>query len=333
MSTLIGSIIVFMLVITLHELGHFTVAKLSGIKVNEFAIGMGPKLFSKNVGETKYSLRALPIGGYVAMEGEEEYSHDPRAFNNVNVFKRMAVVLAGVFMNFVLAVAAFFIVFLFIGVQTNILSGVMEGSPAELAGLQKGDRIVAIQDQKINEWRDVINTISTSTGEIKVKVERNNEQLTFYVVPYEKDGRQVIGITPEIQKSATNALSMAFKQTISTIKDVFSTIGMLFNGKANVSMLAGPVGVISIIGQETSKGILNLIGILGLISANLAVVNLLPIPALDGGKFVFLIIESITGKPVNEKIENNLTLVGFSLLIGLMLYITIFGDLNRIING
>ena len=162
MTTLIGALIVFMLVVLLHELGHFTVAKLVGIKVNEFSIGMGPKLFQKEKGETKYSLRLLPIGGYVAMEGEEEGSSDPRSFGNVSVLKRMAVVLAGAFMNFILAIVAFFIVALFIGSPTNKVGFIVEDSPAYISEIKLDDEIIAVNGIKVSNWQDTLNNISKS---------------------------------------------------------------------------------------------------------------------------------------------------------------------------
>lgn len=333
MSTLIGSIIVFMLVITLHELGHFTVAKLCNIKVNEFSIGMGPKLVSTIKGETSYSLRLLPIGGYVAMEGEEENSNDPRAFNNVNVFKRMAVVIAGVIMNFILAVIAFLIVFSILGVRTNVVKDVIDHSPAKMAGMLSGDRVVRIENVEIRDWDNLVRNISSKTDEVSIAVNRDGKEISLNVKPELKNGKHVIGITPKIQKNFLSSFTAAFKHTLSVIKDVFKTIKMLFSGEAKVSMLAGPVGVINLIGKETAKGYLNLLNILGIISANLAIINLLPIPALDGGKFLFLLIESITGKKLSEKVENSLSLIGLSFLFGIMIYVTIFGDLNRIING
>lgn len=333
MNTLIGSIVVFIIVITLHELGHFCVAKMCGVKVNEFSIGMGPKLFDKVSGETKYSLRILPIGGYVAMEGEEENSDDPRAFNNVNVFKRMAVVVAGVVMNFLLAVVAFLIVFLLVGVQTNFIGKVMPNSPADIAGLKTGDQIIYVENVKTKNWNDLVNNIAKHSDNINVTVLRDKTEKNFSIKPILKDGRNIIGIFPKTEKSINKSFSAAFSQTIFVIKDVFNTLKLLFAGKVKVTMLAGPVGVISMIGQETSKGFVNLLSILGLISANLAVVNLLPIPALDGGKLLFLIIESITGKPINEKVESTLSLIGISFLFAIMLYVTVFGDITRIVNG
>lgn len=333
MKTLIGSVIVFMLVVMLHELGHFTVAKLVGIKVNEFSIGMGPKIFQKQKCETKYSLRALPIGGYVAMEGEDSSSDDPRSFENVSIPKRMAVVVAGALMNFILAIVAFFIVSFVVGIQTNNIGVVVDNSPAYYADLKVNDKVISINGEKVSDWNDIINDITKSdrNKDIDLKVERNNKTLNIQLKPQLKDGRLQIGIGPKYEKSFIGSIKMAFVATWDIVKSIFTVFGLIFSGKFSLNMLSGPVGVISVIGQETSKGIIYLIQILAIISANLGVVNLLPIPALDGGKLLFLIIEGIIGRPINEKVENTLSVIGFALLIGLMLYVTVFGDLARII--
>ncbi|MGO1579804.1 MAG: RIP metalloprotease RseP [Peptoniphilaceae bacterium] len=332
MYTAIGSIFVFMLVILLHELGHFTVAKLSGIKVNEFSIGMGPKIFQKKSRETDYSIRILPIGGFVAMEGEEESSNDPRSFNNVSVYKRIAVVLAGVFMNVVLAILAFMLVGLILGIPSTTVSEVLENSPAEISQIKSGDKILKINEETVSSWDDITNNISRTKNnqKISVEVKRNDQILTKSLNSQLKDGRIIIGISPELKKDFFGSIKYGFSQTFKTISDVYGVLSSLIRGKVNVNNLAGPVGVISFIGQATSLGFVSLLRILGIISANLAVVNLLPIPALDGGKFVFLLYEAISGKKVNQKFEEILTIIGISLLLGLMIYVTIFGDLVRL---
>lgn len=331
MTTLIGAIIVFMLVIMLHELGHFTVAKLVGIKVNEFSIGMGPKLFQKQKGETKYSLRLLPIGGYVAMEGEDENSNDPRSFDNVSIPKKMAVVLAGAFMNFVLAIVAFFFVALSLGVSTTSVGMILEDSPAYVANLQINDEILEVNNAKVNSWQDILSNISSTEKDtnVNLKIKRDNKIEKISVVPDFSDGTAKIGIGTKNEHSFTKSIKAGFLNTWYVSKGIIDVFKLIFTGNFNMQMLAGPVGVISIIGQETAKGAVYLLNILGVISANLGVVNLLPIPALDGGKFLFLLIEKIIGRPVSEKVEGTLSFIGFSFLIGLMLYVTIFGDLAK----
>lgn len=333
MSALIGSIIVFLLVVLLHEFGHFSVAKLVGIKVNEFSVGMGPKIFQKTKGETKYSLRALPIGGYVAMEGEDEESFDPRSFNNVSVFKRMAVVLAGVIMNFILAIFCFFILFYFIGFGSNIIDTVIKDSPADAAGLTKGDKIVGVNYVRTDNLNDIVEEISKNNGkELNLNILRNNESINKKIMPKfsKEENRYIIGFSSTRQRSFLGSFSLAFKQTGDVVKAIFSVFSLIRDGKFTSDMISGPIGVISIIGQETSKGFLYLVQILAIISANLGVMNLIPIPGLDGGKFLLLIIESIRGKAISEKLEMKLTMIGYGILLTLMIYVTIFNDLGRL---
>lgn len=335
MITLISSLLVFLLVVMLHELGHFTVAKLSGIKVNEFSIGMGPKIYQKEKGETFYSLRILPVGGYVAMEGEEENSHDPRAFNNVNIFKRMAVVLAGAFMNFVLAFLAFTIIFSIVGYGSNEIDKVIENSPAMTSGLKTGDKIIKINGSRIRDIYDINSVISKNNDkEMNFFIDRKGELLKFSIKPQfsEENKMYLIGITSKIDHSFLKSISLGADRTLQMSKMIIQSIKMMFSGSFKMEYLSGPVGVVQLIGSESSKGFLNFLQILGLISVNLGVFNLLPIPALDGGKFLFLLIEAIMGKPINEKIEQGLSLIGISLLFSLMIYVTIFNDIGRLFN-
>lgn len=335
MITLISSLLVFLLVVMLHELGHFTVAKLSGIKVNEFSIGMGPKIYQKEKGETFYSLRILPVGGYVAMEGEEENSHDPRAFNNVHIFKRMTVVLAGAFMNFVLGFLAFTIIFSIVGYGSNEIDKVLENSPAMTSGLKTGDKIIKINGSRTKDIYDINSVISKNNDkEMNFFIDRKGELLKFSIKPQfsEENKMYLIGITSKIDHSFLKSISLGADRTLQMSKMIIQSIKMMFSGSFKMEYLSGPVGVVQLIGSESSKGFLNFLQILGLISVNLGVFNLLPIPALDGGKFLFLLIEAIMGKPVNEKIEQGLSLIGISLLFSLMIYVTIFNDIGRLFN-
>ena len=335
MITLISSLLVFLLVVMLHELGHFTVAKLSGIKVNEFSIGMGPKIYQKEKGETFYSLRLLPVGGYVAMEGEEDNSNDPRAFNNVHILKRMAVVLTGAFMNFVLAFFAFTIIFSIVGYGSNEIDKVMENSPAMTSGLRPGDKILKINDSTTRDIYDINSIISKNNDkEMNFLIDRKGEVLKFNIKPEfsEENKMYLIGITSKIDHSFLKSVSLGADRTIQMSKMIIQSIKMMFTGSFKMEYLSGPVGVVQLIGSESSKGFLNFLQILGLISANLGVFNLLPIPALDGGKFLFLLIEALRGKPIDEKIEQGLSMIGISLLFSLMIYVTIFNDIGRLFN-
>lgn len=335
MITLISSLLVFLLVVMLHEFGHFTVAKLSGIKVNEFSIGMGPKIYQKQKGETFYSLRALPIGGYVAMEGEEENSHDPRSFNNVSIVKRMAVVLAGAFMNFVLAFIAFTLIFSIVGYGSNEIEKVISNSPADKAGIQSGDLIIKINENKVKNIYDINSIISKNQKEeMDFQINREGNILNVKIKPEYSEENQMylIGITSKLDHSIIKSICLGADRTLEMSKMLLKSIKIMFSGSFKMEYLSGPVGVVQLIGSESSKGFLNFLQILGLISVNLGVFNLLPIPALDGGKFLFLLIEALRGKPIDEKIEQGLSLIGISLLFSLMIYVTIFNDIGRLFN-
>ncbi len=331
MLTAIAAIFVFLLVVVIHEGGHFSVAKLVGIKVNEFAIGMGPKLFQKTKGETTYTLRALPIGGYVKMEGEDEESDDPRGFSKVSVWSRIAVVSAGAIMNFVLAIVVLSIVAFAMGHPTTTIDEVLAGSPAMEYGVKSGDKIVSIDGVEIKDWNQIVDTINSSdtSKELSINVNRDGTIIPLQVKPMLEDERVVIGIVPESEKSFIKSIGSGFKDTWYFLKLMFNFIGMLFQGQVSTNDLAGPVGVINVIGDQAKLGFINLLYILGFISVNLGFFNLLPIPALDGSRIVFLLVEALRGKPVDPKKEGFIHLIGFVFLISLMLLVT-YKDLIRI---
>ena len=331
MQTAIAAIFVFLLVILLHELGHFTVAKIVGIKVNEFAIGMGPTIFKTKKGETQYSLRALPIGGYVSMEGEDEDSNDPRSFNSASVLERMAVLAAGAFMNFVLAIIVLSIVSFNTGMPTTTIEGTTENSPAESAGIVEGDKINSINGVNVDSWEDIVKEISNKKNneELKINLSRNNEKIDINLTPTVEDERTVIGIMPVMETSITGAIRGGFQKTGMFLNAMFDFVKMAFRGKVSTNDLSGPVGVINVVGEAAKMGFTNLLLILGFISVNLGFFNLLPIPALDGSRLVFLFIELIRGKPIDPEKENLVHVIGFFLLIGLMIIVT-YRDLIKI---
>ena len=331
MLTLISSVFVFFMVILFHEFGHFIVAKAVGIKVNEFSIGMGPKLFQKQKGETKYSVRSLPIGGYCSMEGEDQKSDDPRSFNNASILGRIAVVVAGPIMNLVLALIVLSLVSFSTGVPTTTISETISGSPAEKAGLQSGDMILSINDVGIKDWDDVLNEVGASNPEkmMRVKVLRNGETIEFTLQPtVSEDNRVIIGIVPLNEKSLGTAIVGGIKETGSMLGIMFNFIGMIFKGGVSARDLSGPVGIIYTIGEAAKYGLVNLLYLMGFISVNLGVFNLLPIPALDGSRIVFLLIEALRGKPIDPEKEGYVHFIGFILLMLLMITVTYF-DINR----
>ncbi|MBC8588793.1 RIP metalloprotease RseP [Paratissierella segnis] len=330
MQTAIASIFVFLLVILLHEFGHFTVAKLVGIRVNEFSVGMGPKLLQKKSGETLYTLRALPIGGYVQMEGEDEESNDPRGFNNAPIFARIATVTAGAIMNFILAFVVFSIVSFSTGMPTTAVKAT-PNSPAEVSGILEGDRIISVNGIDINSWNDITDTVSKlpSDQEVRIEVLRDGKEEIFNVMPTTEENRTIIGITPVYEKSFLLGLKGGLENTWTFLKLMFEFIEMLFKGQVSINDFSGPVGVINEVGQAAKGGFLNLLVLLGFISVNLGFFNLLPIPALDGSKILFLLIELIRGKPIDPKKEGFVNLIGFAFLISFMLIIT-YKDILRL---
>lgn len=324
MQTAFAAIFVFLLVILLHELGHFLVAKLVGIKVNEFSIGMGPKVFQRNKGETKYTLRLLPIGGYVKMEGEDEDSDDPRGFGKSSPFARIAVVVSGALMNFVLAIIVLSIVAYNVGSPTTIIEKISPDSPAESAGIISGDTIISINDVNIKSWDGLTNQISSASPNksLKINILRDNEEKIINVKPIVEDGRSIIGIIPKYESSITQGIKGGIENTAYFIRLMFEFLRMLFKGQVTTNDLSGPIGVISEVGKQAKMGINNLLLILGFISVNLGFFNLLPIPALDGSRIVFLIIEVLRGKPIDPEKENIIHLIGFALLISMMIIIS-----------
>ncbi len=331
MQTAIAAIFVFLLVVLLHELGHFTIAKLSGIKVNEFAIGMGPKVLQTKKGETQYTLRLLPIGGYVKMEGEDENSDDPRGFNKVSPFKRIATVAAGAIMNFVLAIIVLSIVAYNTGMPTTTINEVIKDSPAEIQGILKGDKIISINDEDIQSWKELTETISSADAskDMDVILIRNGEEKLITVRPEVENGRTIIGIIPAYEKSVSSAIKGGLETTGMFISLMFDFLKNVFRGSVSTNDISGPVGVITEIGRAAESGFLNLLYLLGFISVNLGFFNLLPIPALDGSRIVFLIVEVVRGKPIDPDKEGFIHTVGFLLLISLMLIVT-YKDLLKI---
>ncbi len=323
MLTAISAIFVFLTVILVHEFGHFAVAKLVGIKVNEFSIGMGPKILQRKKGETEYTLRILPIGGYVKMEGEDESSNNPRSFNNANVFSRIGVLAAGAIMNFILALVTLSIVSYGLGVGTTTIK-IRQGMPAEESGMISGDTIISVNENPTNTWDSVVENINNSAfnKDIEVKVIRDNKEKTFIIKPIIEDDRNQIGIETTVEKSFLIAIRGGFEKTGMFIGAMFEFIAMLFKGQVGINSLAGPVGVIKEVGVVAKLGIYNLLFFLGFISINLGFLNLLPIPALDGSRIVFLLVELVRGKPIDPEKEGFVHFLGFIFLISLMLLVT-----------
>jgi regulator of sigma E protease len=258
------------------------------------------------------------------MEGEDEASNDPRSFNKVPATSRIAVVAAGAIMNFVLAILVLTIVSYGAGMPTNVIQETITESPAQQAGIKSGDAIISINDENISSWNKIVKSINASNPneEMKITVLRDGEKIDFEVKPVVEENKTIIGIVPSSIQSISSAIRGGFEKTGMFLKLMFQFVGMIFKGQVSTKDLSGPVGVIHEVGQAAKYGFLNLLYIMGFISVNLGFFNLLPIPALDGSRIMFLLIEIVRGKPVDAEKEGFFHFVGFVLLILLMIVVT-----------
>lgn len=328
---IIISLIVFGILVLFHEFGHFIVAKKAGVKIHEFAIGMGPKVYSHKGYETEYSLRLLPIGGYVRMEGEDEESSDPRSFNNKTIFQKISIIFAGPLMNFILAILLLTVMFMYKGVPGTTIETTMDNSPAQQVGIKQGDKILKINDASIKNWDDIRKTISDSTTDnIKIQVERDGSVLEYNIIPKDENGKKKIGIESRYEKNVISSFKYAVDQTFFILEQMIDFLGKAITGNVSRDEVAGPVGIINVVGQAADAGMMNVVFLAAVISINLGLFNLLPVPALDGGRIVFLLIELIRGKKMDPEREGSIHFIGFVALMVLMVF-TIYNDVSRII--
>ena len=411
--------IIFLLgfLILIHESGHFFIAKLFKVKVEEFAIGFGPKIFTKQGKETKYELRLIPLGGFVRMEGEEQRSDSERSFNNASIPKRMGIVAAGAIVNIVFGILVYFIIVAVVGNNvSNIVDTTNEGYIASEVGIISGDKIEKINNKKIRLKSDIDEILQNCNGEeLTLLIERNNEEKEIKLKPTgkytkstgiyvsqaqtgdkatqiiqiekgsnaEKDGLQAndviktingVDVTGDVQKlvneiqnttsdkakievernneiieleltidsiptyylginfkmaenNFTNNLYYAFYRTGDFLASIAENIKMLFTGNVGLDQMTGPIGISNMVSQTT--GFADFMYLLALVSISLGITNLLPIPALDGGKLLILLIEAIRRKPMKEELEIGIQLVGFFILISLSIFIS-YKDILRI---
>ena len=413
-SFLIAAIKIIILLgflILIHEAGHFTVAKLCKVKVNEFAIGFGPAIWKKQGKETKYALRLIPLGGFVSMEGEDERSEDDRSFSKASIPKRMLIVVAGATVNIVFAVIVYFALISSSGTYvSNVVDETINGYAAQQIRLQNGDEIIEIDGEKVRSQKDINEVISNSNGEeVNIKIDRNGEILEYNVKPtevpvkttgiylddeakiiavekgsssekagiqandklikvnsvdingdpnkaveainekglntmlltVERGGQQIqIELTPDYISTYYLGVNLRLApdtfwnrcinggmQTADFLTSIVDNLKQLFTGQVGVDQMMGPVGISEVIAK--TDGVREFFQMMALISLSLGVTNLLPIPALDGGKLLILIIEAIRRKPLKQETEINIQLLGFSILIALSLYVS-YNDILRI---
>ena len=336
------AILVFSLIVFVHELGHFLLAKMNKIRVDEFSIGMGPRLLSTVKGETRYSLKLFPIGGSCMMGEDDVNDMSEGSFNSKSVWARIAVVAAGAVFNFILAFIFAVIIVGYTGYDEPVISGVLPGYSAEAEGMQEGDRIVRMNGKKINVWREVTYYNMFHAGEtVELVYARDGEKYEVTIVPkQDEDGNYLMGVTSPAQYKKANVFT-AIQYGVYEVKFWISTtlesLKMLITGSVGVDQLSGPVGIVDVVDDTYQQSkeygavvvLMQMLNIGILLSANLGVMNLLPLPALDGGRLVFLVIEAIRGKRVAPDKEGMVHFVGMMLLFALMIFV-LFNDLNRI---
>lgn len=328
MTTILLMVVLFVLLIFPHELGHFIVARLCNVQVNEFSFGMGPVIFKKQGKETQYSIRAIPVGGFCAMEGEdtEEAGDNPRAFNNKRGWQKILILLAGAAMNIFIA----FVVMIFVsgigGIITNTLAGVTPGGPAELAGIRAGDVVIAVEEYETDTWSDVINALDIVMEKdepVDITVKRGSEKLTFSMLPMvNEEGRRMVGIEAEISHKPGTAIKSAAIATGEMFTTIFRSLKDLIHSENVLEQVSGPVGIAMAVEETSSYGFMYYLYLVAMISVNLAIFNLLPFPALDGGRIIFVIIRAITGKAISDKAEGIVHMIGMAFLIGLAIIVT-----------
>ncbi len=339
MSVIIA-ILLFGFMIFFHELGHFATAKWAGVKVNEFSIGMGPKVISKTSGETAYSLRLLPIGGFVAMEGEDEESSDERSFMSRPVWKRIIITSAGAIMNLILGLAVVFILTCgMTSLGTTTVASFTEGS-SSANYLMKDDKIIAVNGEKSGCDYDIVYSLVRDTdGIVSMDILRDGEELHIDEVAFdmqENGNRKSIILDFKIygqEPTFFGRVSYACRWTWSLVKLVWHSLGDIISGEFGISQLSGPIGVTETISNAVaSTNYKNILLILAIVTVNLGVFNLLPLPALDGGRIFFMVIELFRGKPINQKVESVIHATGMARLFLLMIIVA-YNDIARLITG
>ena len=353
MVYILAAILVFGVLIAVHELGHFMAAKACGVRVNEFSIGMGPALWKKQKGETQYSLRLFPVGGFCAREGEEEDSDDPTALNNQGFWAKLLIFAAGAAMNFIAGLLI--ILVLYADAQAfyvPVVAGFADGCPLESAdGLQEGDRLLRIDGEKVYVYSDISLLMGLNkTGAFDLQIERNGEVITLRDFTMERreytdqNGKAYTGYGLYFgaeEATLGRKLSYSWNNAMDFARLVRLSLQMLVTGQAGVKDLSGPVGIVSTMTQvgeqaaTTRAAVENIAYLAALIAVNLAVMNLLPLPALDGGKIFFLVINAVSmqlfKKQIPAKYENYIHFAGLILLLALMAVIT-FSDVWKLIH-
>lgn len=345
-------VLILSAIIIVHELGHLFAAKRFGVYCKEFSIGMGPVVWQRKKGETAWSIRALPIGGFVAMAGEEDDEEGEelnipyeRTINGIKRWKQIVVMAAGAFMNVMLAWL------LFIGITayqgevsipgTPIIADVIEGKPAEEAGIQPGDRILSITNGKTSEnpanWTEVSTYLLYNEGEVTLTLDRNGKEVEATLTPYMNDetGAYALGVYQDPNSYTYKKISLlesipyGTEKMVDSVSMIFESLGKLVQG-IGLKNLSGPVGIFKVTSDVTSEGWLSTLALVGLLSVNVGIFNLLPIPILDGGRIFILLIEGLIGKRLNERVQNAIMMAGLLVIVGIFVLAT-WNDISRLL--
>lgn len=349
---IIVGLLLFGLLIAVHEGGHFLAAKGLGVQVNEFSVGMGPAILSRQRGETVYSLRALPLGGYCAMEGEEEDSQNPRSFSRKPAWRKLIILAAGSGMNFLAGFLLVVVLFASAGsFAVPVIRDFAEGFPyAGEEGLQRGDRILSVNGHRVSIYSEAVTQLSAAAGApMDLVVEREGERVALHDLPlqpreYTVEGERVTmyGLFFATQEATLpNLLAQSWHTCGYFARAVWSGLEMLVRGQVALEDMSGPVGIVSYLGQAGSQGgslaagLQNVVYVVALIAVNLAIMNLLPLPALDGGRILLLLVGEVwflfSGQKLNPRYEAWIHAVGFFLLILLMVFVT-FSDIGKLVD-
>lgn len=351
--TILSAILLFGFVIFIHELGHFIFAKISGVKVLKFSLGFGPKVIGKKIGDTEYLISAFPLGGYVKMLGEDtedkvEDSEKDKAYDNQPVYKRASIIFAGPIFNLLTAVVIFFFIFM-IGIPTllPVIGEIMPDTPAAKAMLLKGDRVLEIDGKPINKWEDMTEIIYRSANKpLSLKIQRGSEIKYISITPESKKVKDIfgeeretglIGVKPsgdtiKIRQKISDAIKNAFLKTGEICYLTIVGIIKLIQRIIPAETIGGPILIFQMAEKQAEAGILNFFAFAALISINLGILNLLPIPILDGGHLLFLGIEAIRKKPLSDKAMMIAQRIGLAFIISLMIF-AFYNDIFRLING
>lgn len=353
MITVISFIILLGILIFVHELGHFLLAKRLGVGVLKFSLGFGPKLIGKKIGETEYLISALPLGGYVKMIGEDpgdvvSPEDMERSFQSQPILKRTAIVAAGPIFNLFLAALIFSVVFMTgLPVLTSKIGDIVEGSPAVSAGLENGDRIVAIDGTPVKRWDEMVGIIQKSTGvRLTLTVEREGTRFDVPIIPEKKTSKNIFGEEKKVgmigvaaggefikeHLSPLKAIVKGFERTIDISALTVVAIVKLIQRVIPAETIGGPLLIAQMAGEQASAGIINFILFTAVISINLGVINLFPIPILDGGHLFFFIIEAVRRKPLSIKMRERAQQIGLFIIVALMIF-AFYNDIMRFLSG